>query len=110
MNRLTVKQKELLRKQTDEEWIKEFGFNRVYVYINDKGNWCYRYKDDISGNLYLTLTCRALFDKGYIVPDWDCYDTDALCHQIDKNCTLGGVKAVPCTFVRNPIKALIKEW
>ena len=103
---LTTKQKELLRSQLDEDFIKEFGFRKVYVYINEKGKWCYRYKEDEKGNLYLTLTCRALFDKGYILPDWDCYDKDAICHNVGEN---WAYKAVPCTFVNEPIKSLIKE-
>lgn len=109
MTRLTVKQKELLRSQVDGEWIREFGLRKIYVYINQKGNWCYRYREDESGNLYLTLTCRALEKKGYIVADWDCYDSEALCHKLDKSCTFGGVKAVPCFFVLKPIKSLIKS-
>ncbi len=106
---LTVKQKELLRSQTDGEFIREFGLRKVYVYVNSKDRWCYRYKEDDRGNLYLTLTCRALFDKGFIVPDWDCYETESLCHQLDAKGIFSGVRAVPCRFVLNPIKALIKE-
>ena len=104
---LTTKQKELLRSQLDEDFIKEFGFRRVYVYINDKGNWYYRYKEDETGNLYLTLTCRALFDKGHILPYWDCNDKDTICHSVGDN---WGIRAVPCTFVNDPIKSLIKEF
>lgn len=101
MSKLTTKQKELLRNQTDGEWIREFGLRTVYVYENAKGNWCYRYEEDQHGNLYLTLTCRALFDKGYILADWDCYDDEALCHKLGEGLQ---VKAVPCKFVLRQIK------
>lgn len=109
MSKLTVKQKELLRSQVDGEWIRDFGLRKVYVYVNSKGKWCYRYRGDDRGNLYLTLTCRALFSKGHIIPDWDCYDSEAICHKLDKDCPFGGVKAVPCWFTLKPVKSLIEE-
>lgn len=109
MTKLTVKQKELLRSQLDDEWIKEFGLRTIYVYENTKGDWCYRYKEDERGNLYLTLTCRALEAKGYIVADWDCYDNKALCHLLIKGDDWSGTRAAPCRFVSTPIESLIKE-
>ncbi|CAH9014818.1 hypothetical protein VPH5P1C_0251 [Vibrio phage 5P1c] len=89
--------------------ILESGLRTVYVYENSKGAWCYRYKEDVHGNLYLTLTCRALFDKGFILPEWNCHDSDAVSHELEKGCSLSCVKAVPCKFVLRSIKSLVKE-